>query len=234
MQPTRRVVFERFADAGAVARAAADEIRAVSAEAVEVGGRFRILLAGGTTPLAAYRLLAREPLHWAAWEVYFGDERCLPPQHPERNSHAAREALLGSVPIPAAQIFPIPAEQGAEPAAAAYAALVAGARPFDLVLLGMGADGHTASLFPGQATDDTCPVVPVHGAPKSPADRVSLGVSALADCRRMLVLVTGAGKREALRAWRAGADLPVARVARAGGARVLMDAAAAGDPNSGA
>lgn len=220
--------FEALADAKSVARRAADEILAAAAEAVASRGRFRIVLAGGTTPLAAYRLLAGEDAAWASWQVWFGDERCLPAGDPERNSTAAAQALLDRVPFPADHIFPIPAELGPEPAAAAYAGVIAPALPFDLVLLGMGEDGHTASLFPGQAVADDALVVPVRGAPKPPPERVSLTPRALGDCRRMLILVTGAGKRDALSAWRAGADLPVARAAAAGGALVLADRSALG------
>jgi 6-phosphogluconolactonase len=226
MHEQPRIGFERFEDANQVAEAAAAVILAASQEAVAARGRFRVALAGGTTPLAAYRLLASESADWDAWEVYFGDERCLPPDHPERNSRAARVALLDRVPIPLGQVFAIPAELGPEAGAAAYAPVVARACPFDLVLLGMGEDGHTASLFPGHAVPEDELVIPVRDAPKPPPERVSLTPTALADCRAMLVLVTGVGKRGMLAAWRAGADLPVARVAAAGRARVLMDSAA--------
>jgi 6-phosphogluconolactonase len=220
--------FEQFADPQAVAEAAAAEILSASQAAVSARGCFRIVLAGGASPLAAYRLLAREALEWNAWEVYFGDERCLPREDPERNSQAASEALLAEVPIRSDRIFPIRAELGAERAAALYAETIAAVRPFDLVLLGMGEDGHTASLFPGHPMPDGALVIPVRGAPKPPPERVTLTPTALADCRRMLVLVTGEGKRAALADWRAGADLPVARVAEAGRARVLIDREAAG------
>jgi 6-phosphogluconolactonase len=228
MQEKATVVWRVLPDAKAVALAAVDEIRKAEADALAAGGRFRILLAGGTTPLTVYGLIARERLSWDGWEVYFGDERCLPPGDPERNSLAAEHVLLGSVSLPGSQIHPIPAETGAERAARAYECEIEQALPFDLVLLGMGEDGHTASLFPGQEVDDARLVIPVHGAPKPPPDRVSLTFTALAQCRRMLILVTGAAKRDALRAWRSGTDLPVARAAQAAGALVLADGAAAG------
>ena len=120
------------------------------------------------------------------------------------------------------------AELGPEAAAASYAPLVEAALPFDLVLLGMGEDGHTASLFPGHAVPEGALVIPVHDAPKPPADRVSLTPMALTAAREVLILVTGVGKRQALAAWRDGADLPVARVAAAGQTIVLLDRAAAG------
>lgn len=215
-----------------VAAEAARRILLGAEKAVAARGCFRIVLAGGTTPLLVYRRLADARADWAAWRVYFGDERCLPAHHPERNSLGATQALLGKVPIPRETVFPMAAELGPEPAAAAYAPLVAAALPFDLVLLGMGEDGHTASLFPGDPVPEGVLVMPVHGAPKPPADRVSLTPAALTSARQILILVTGAGKREALAAWRSGADLPVARVARAAQTTVLVDRAADGTDNA--
>ncbi len=210
-------------DKQAVARAAVELILQQADAAVATHGRFRILLAGGTTPSAAYRLLASRDARWEAWEVYHGDERCLPPGDVERNSRAAAEAWLDRVPIPPEAIHVIPAEQGAEPAADAYEPIVAAALPFDLVLLGIGEDGHTASLFPGRAVAQGPLVVPVHDAPKPPPDRVSLTPKALGQSARTLILITGAGKRDAVSRWRAGERLPVAEVAAAGNSLVLID-----------
>jgi len=223
------VSVETLANADAVARRAAREILASAARAIAARGRFRIVLAGGTTPLAAYGDLVGGDAGWDAWEVYFGDERCLPPDDAGRNSLAAARALLGRVRMAPHQIHPIPAELGPELAAAAYARTIEPALPFDLVLLGMGEDGHTASLFPGRVMAADALVVPVREAPKPPPERVSLTPRALAACREMLVLVTGAAKRQAFSAWRNGEDLPIARVARAGRARVLVDREAAGE-----
>jgi 6-phosphogluconolactonase len=226
-------LFRVLDGAGDVAAAAARHVLVRAEQAAVARGRFRIVLAGGTTPLAVYRHLAAASADWSAWEVYFGDERCLPPDHVERNSLAATRELLGKVPLPQENVFPMAAELGPEAAAAAYAPLVEAALPFDLVLLGMGEDGHTASLFPGQLIPEGALVMPVHDAPKPPADRVSLTPMALTAAREVLILVTGAGKREALAAWRKGTDLPVARIARAGHTIVLLDRAAAGalDPD---
>jgi 6-phosphogluconolactonase len=214
-------------DSMAVAEAARARILEVAREAIDGCGSFRIVLAGGSTPEATYGLLAQEDQPWNRWRVYFGDERCLPPGDAQRNSRMALETWLGPVGMPLANVHVIPAEEGAEAAARAYAPLVASAVPFDLVLLGMGEDGHTASLFPDQEHDESEWVHAVHQAPKPPPDRVSLSIRALAASRRVLFLVTGAAKREAVAAWHTGAPLPAARVAAVSSAEVLLDEAAA-------
>jgi len=213
-------------DAEAVADAALGIMLAAAEEAIGARGVFRIVLTGGSTPLLAYRKLAGASAHWADWHIYHGDERCLPSDDAERNSRAADETWLLQVPIPREQVHAIPAERGAEAAAAAYEPIVAAALPFDLVLLGMGEDGHTASLFPEHEIRPGPLVMPVHEAPRPPPERVSLTPSALCRTRRMLVLVTGAGKRPAMHRWLAGEGLPVARVAVGGNALVLLDEAA--------
>jgi len=217
----------KFDDNTAVAAAARDRILTTAALAIAARGAFRIVLAGGHTPELAYRLLAEAETDWSRWWVYYGDERCLPPEYPERNSRMAREALLERVAIPFGQVFPMPAELGAEAGAARYAECLGNALPFDLVLLGLGEDGHTASLFPGQVYRAGL-VMPVYDAPKPPPERISLTPKALGDCRRLLFLVTGEGKREAVRRWRAGESLPAARISPRGAAEVLLDRAAWG------
>jgi len=213
-------------DQDAVAAAVVQRILVAADEAVAARGCFRICLAGGGTPLKAYRQIAGRAADWSRWQVYHGDERCLPPDDPGRNSVAARQAWLSAVPVPPGQIFDIPSERGAEAAADAYEPLVAGALPFDLVLLGMGEDGHTASLFPGRPIASERLVLPVHDAPKPPPDRVSLSPRALSECRALLIVVTGKAKAEALGRWRDGEALPVARVAAGAPSEVLLDRSA--------
>jgi 6-phosphogluconolactonase len=224
-----RVQWQVLPDAAGVAQAAAVAISAAAAAAIAARGRFRLVLAGGRTPAAAYRLLGATAQQWDTWQIYFGDERCLPPEHAERNSRLALQAWLGQVAVPASQVHLIPAELGAEPAAARYAATVAAAAPFDLVLLGIGEDGHTASLFPGRVLDPDAWTVAVHDAPKPPPQRVSLGLRALRASRATLVLATGAGKQDAIAAWRRGAALPIAAACAGVPTQVLLDAAAAGE-----
>ncbi len=206
-------------DAAAVADAACRLIGMAARNAIADHGKFRLVLAGGSTPMATYERLAASGQDWKRWSLYYGDERCLPPEHPERNSQMVRTTGLT---LRAAKHYPIATELGAKEAASDYRTRVKRATPFDMVILGMGEDGHTASLFPGQDWPDK-PVFAVKDSPKPPAERVTLGVSALQNCHSMLVLVTGKSKIEAVRQWRAGADLPVARVSSVGHAMVLVE-----------
>jgi 6-phosphogluconolactonase len=216
-----------FDDVHAVAEAAIEHILATAEAAIRRRGLFTLVLAGGRTPLSLYRRLSEMKLDFSRWRFFFGDERCLPERHEDRNSRAVDEAWFEPSGVSRAHIHPIPAELGPEEAAEIYAATIGDWQPFDLVLLGMGEDGHVASLFPGHEHGTDCLVVPVHHAPKPPLDRVSLNYKTLASAQKRLLLVTGAGKAEAVRSWFEGADLPVARLTSQAVMNVFMDEAAA-------
>jgi 6-phosphogluconolactonase len=222
-----QVDWQVLEDAEAVAREAARWVLHGAERALAERGVFRLVLAGGRTPAQTYRLLVGAETDWSRWQLYFGDERCLAAGDPGRNSVMAADAWLGRIPIPAGNVHPMPAERGAEEAAESYEVIIRDALPFDLVLLGMGEDGHTASLFPGHLHPRGPLVLAVHGAPKPPPDRVSLSLEALNDAREVIILVTGAGKREAVKRWRAGEDLPVAGIRGRSGVAVLLDREAA-------
>ncbi|GJQ56122.1 MAG: 6-phosphogluconolactonase [Rhodocyclaceae bacterium] len=212
--------------AAEVSERAAAWIGDAAKQAIAVRGAFRLVLAGGETPRAAYRALRGLDTDWRAWQVWFGDERCLAADDPQRNSRMAAEALLDHVPIPPAQVHAIRAEQGAERAAAAYREALAGEPEFDLVLLGLGEDGHTASLFPGNdwgEAEDAPDVLAVHAAPKPPAERVSIGARRLGRTRSALFLVAGTGKRAAVTAWRRGGRLAAAAIRPPAGVDVLVE-----------
>lgn len=199
-------------------------------EAIARNGMFRLVLAGGTTPRAVYEALRVAPAEWPKWQIWFGDERCLPPQHPERNSRMARAAWLDQVGIPVAQVHAIPAELGAQAGAAAYAGQLRDIPEFDLVLLGLGEDGHTASLFPGQAwgIEAGAPAaLAVFDAPKPPPERISLSAWRLAWARQVMFMVTGKSKCAAVRRWREGENLPAAAIAPESGVDVLIEEASA-------
>ncbi|VAW75094.1 6-phosphogluconolactonase, eukaryotic type [hydrothermal vent metagenome] len=212
-----------FEDADAVAGEALARILSASRRAIAARGRFSMVLAGGSTPERAYCLLKDSDTDWSRWFIWFGDERCLPVDHPDRNSVMADRAWLSHVQIPHEQIFSIPAELGPQKAAEIYESRLKSGTPFDLVLLGMGEDGHTASLFPNRAYPKDHRVVAVFDAPKPPSERVSLNYSTLCDTREMCVLVTGQAKREAVRQWKQAVELPVTRLACPAGVDVLLD-----------
>jgi 6-phosphogluconolactonase len=225
---TSPVRWHHFPDPGAVADETVRRILGAAKLAINERGVFRVVLAGGSTPERAYRQLADSDAEWSCWQVYLGDERCLPPEDTARNSRMIEEAWLSRSSIKADQVHWIPAERGAEQGARDYEAVITPVLPFDLVLLGMGEDGHTASLFPGHRHPPVPLVVPVSDAPKPPADRISLNFSALRQSREMLLLITGAGKREAVRRWRKGEPLPVASLECPSGIDVLIDHDATG------
>jgi 6-phosphogluconolactonase len=222
--------WQVFPDRAALAAHAAALILANARTAIEARGVFRLVLAGGRTPLAVYARLASARADWPRWHWYVGDERCLPAGDAGRNDSAIRHAWLDHIAAPPANIHAIPAELGAPAAARAYAALLAGLGEFDLVLLGLGEDGHTASLFPGRPLAAGADVLAVHAVPKPPSERVTLSAARLSRARQVLFLVTGADKRAAVTAWRAGADIPARAIS--GKVQVLLDAEAAAEEPS--
>ena len=231
---------------GELAEAAARAAVADLAAAVEAHGSATWVLAGGGTPLAAYRRLAasdlRAGVEWDRVRVALGDERCVPVEHPDSNWGQAAAALLDHVPVPGHHRLRPPGELGPERAADAYRRALdalpsapGGGPRLELVWLGVGEDGHCLSLFPGRPEVEVGDrlVVAVHDSPKPPPERVSLTLAALAGTERLVVLAAGAGKAEAVARARAGDDrLPLTRAVegvRAAGGSVawLLDRAAA-------
>jgi 6-phosphogluconolactonase len=218
--------WHRFDNADSVATAVCLHIINAAKQAIAEHGAFKLVLAGGTTPEKVYRLLAEIHADWANWHIYYGDERCLPIDHPDRNSLMAEQAFLQKVAIPTEQIFTIPAELPPETAAKQYQQTVAAALPFDMVLLGMGEDGHTASLFPNHHHDENELAHAIYNSPKPPPERVTISAKALSNTRQLLFLITGANKQDAVKAWRAGADLPVAAIVPQYPIDIYIDSAA--------
>lgn len=217
--------WHHFADIAELQRAAALYIAEQARAAIAARGEFVFVLAGGQTPLAIYAQLAALDTEWQRWSIYFGDERCVPVGHADRNDGQARLAWLDRVPIPADRVHAIPAELGPRAGAAQYATALAGVGDFDLVLLGIGEDGHTASLFPGDvaALRADADAVAVDDAPKPPPQRVSLSAARLQRSRAVLFVAAGAGKREALRSWQRGAPIPAAGIVAPAGVDIYTD-----------
>jgi 6-phosphogluconolactonase len=228
-------------DAGALARRAADWLLDLS---LAKSGPFAVSLSGGSTPRALYGLMAEPPyrdrLPWDRLHWFWGDERFVPHDDPLSNSRMVRQAMLNLAPVPAANVHPVPTE-GITPdqAAAAYEEelkrfygadrLDAGRPLFDVTLLGLGGDGHTASLFPGTAvlSERERWVAAVIGAKEEA--RITLTYPALDSSRYVAFLVEGAGKRAMLeRLMQGDAELPASHVQPIGDAIVFADEAAAG------
>jgi 6-phosphogluconolactonase len=232
-----------FEDAESVARTAAARIAELARGATGARGLFTIALSGGSTPRRVFELLAREEfresLDWPSVHVFFGDERMVPPDHAESNYRMASEALLSRVSIPAENIHRMKGEGDAAANARQYEDELRdffgdSAQPrFDLVMLGMGDDGHTASLFPSTAAlEETRAWVAANWVEKLSAWRVTLTAPAINAARHVLFLVNGAGKaarlREVLGGERDPARLPSQLIAPEDGAlEWFVDRAAA-------
>ena len=202
----------KYPDLDTLSQQAAQYTVQLANQAIVTHERFTIALAGGSTPKKLYALLAGEPyrsqIDWASVEVFWGDERCVPPDSEDSNFHMAQEALLSKVPIPASQVHRMPADQpDHEAACQAYTAEIRrtfgtdSIPSFDLIQLGIGPEGHTASLFPHQASlhEQQRLVIPVT-VPKPPPERLTFTPPLLNAARHVLFLVAGAEKADVVHA----------------------------------
>jgi len=240
-----------FPNTGELAPALATHLLQVAADAVAARQRFTIALSGGS----AMRLLVEglasvapfPPVDSAFWHVFWADERCVSKTHPDSNFAAAHQAWLSETPIPRNQVHSIDDTLSPADAARAYAACLSevfqpasGTFPqFDLILLGVGEDGHTASLFPGDAALEETErwVVPVFNSPKPPPNRITLTLPVINHARQIAVVATGAGKAPVMTRVRghnvSGPLVPIQRIRpHDGQLRWFMDSAAAGVPEN--
>ena len=221
-------------DADELNRRAAAQFVALANDAIARSGRFAVALSGGLTPKALYSLLAssdyRKRVDWLRVHLLWGDERCVPPDHPESNYRMVREALLSQIQIPPENIHRMVGEIDPEQAAVSYAAELKqffhldenGLPRFDLIFLGLGEDGHTASLFPGSAAlEETDRLVATAYVEKLHAHRLTLTLPAINAAAQVNFLVSGQSKaamvEKILGAGAARPDSPAARVAPADG-----------------
>jgi 6-phosphogluconolactonase len=216
-----KVTIQVFPGSAELSRAAADLFASTAQAAISTRGRFLAALSGGSTPRAMYVMMAKSPyrerLPWGKMLFFWGDERCVPPDDAESSYNQARTAWLAHVPVPEGNVFRVKGELGPLAAAEDYAHQLKSVAQagldwprFDLVLLGLGADGHTASLFPG--SDDTSGVATVAVTAhyqERPANRVSLTPDVFNSASSIIFLATGAEKAQALATTLAGAREPV-------------------------
>ncbi len=223
--------WQYFDTAEDVAQYTVRQIILAAHQQINSKGEFRLVLAGGTTPAQVYQILADHDEDWSRWKLFLGDERCLPEDDAERNSLMVTEAWLDKVHFPRENFFPIAADKGPEQGAREYAQIVQDHLPFDVVLLGMGEDGHTASLFPDVKYNDHELIHAVYDAPKPPPERISMSKKTLAQTGQLFILVTGKSKQAAVHKWQHGEPLPVAQITAPNGINVLIDDEATPDTN---
>lgn len=210
-----------------LAQVVSAEIRHAAHNALIEKGTFHLVLAGGNSPRIVYKALRDADADWSKWHIWFGDERCLPSDDAARNSRMAAECWLDHVAILPEHIHVIPGEQGARAAALVYAHSLKREEPdiFDLVLLGLGEDGHTASLFPSHAwgiESDALDVLAVFDSPKPPSERVSLSARRLSAARQVFFITGVSGKETILSAWRKGERIPAAAIIPANGVDIFV------------
>lgn len=209
-----------FKDPSELANYASQTIIEMSKQAIRSRHAFHFVTAGGTTPLQIYKKLAEmekdaayADTDWTKWHIYMGDERCLPSNDPELNRVALDEAWLNHSTIPKQNRHLMQGKLGAVQAAQDYEDCVKN-RLFDITLLGMGEDGHTASLFPGHSHEHEADrlVQTEFNSPKPPPERITLSAECLSHSRQVIKIVTGSGKKEAVKAWLEGSNLPIAQI----------------------
>jgi 6-phosphogluconolactonase len=211
---------EIFDDGPSMAEALADRVAAMLRLDLSQRGEASLVVPGGKSPVAFFRALARRDLNWARVTVTLADERWLPPEHPDSNAGLVQANLLQG-PAAAARFVPLyGGEASPEAGLEACAARLAGiAQPFDVVLLGMGEDGHFASLFPGAAgladlLAEEGPVLAAVHPPAAPHPRLSLTLATLLDARQVLVQIQGPRKAAVIEAAADGAQFPIAALLR--------------------
>lgn len=231
------MVLVKLRDPEAVARAAAAAVAEAAFKAIHENGSCRLVLAGGSTPRQAYQILAgemRDEVDWRRVRFYFGDERCVPPDDPRSNYRMAKETLFDPLKLGQGSVFRMAGELPPKSGAADYDAQVRHLKAervpmFDLVLLGMGGEGHTASLFPGSpALEERSRMAAAVEVPADPPDRITLTPASLALSRQIVFMVTGPEKADALAgAFANDSRLPASMVAALAPSRFLADEAAA-------
>ena len=201
-----------FKDTKILSEHLVEDILSIADESIKKNSKFSIVLAGGNSFLDSYKILRESNSDWMKWHVYIGDERCLPINDRKRNDKIINDIWLNNDKIPKKNINFIKAELGIKNAVQQYETILNNITSFDLVLLGMGDDGHTASLFPNHSYDQDKSVVAEYNSPKYPKERISLSYSRLNNSKNVFKLVCGRSKSKALGLWINNVELPINQI----------------------
>ncbi|WP_017850669.1 6-phosphogluconolactonase [Leptospira interrogans] len=186
-----------------------NQIEKISQDAIQFKNFFHIVLTGGDTARLLYSKLKDLKTDWSKWLFYFGDERCVPEDHVDSNSLMVQKSLFEFLPVNEKQIFKIPGHLGARKGALEYSKSIQLVLSFDLVLLGLGEDGHVASLFPGMDLSEEKDTIEIYDSPKPPKERISLSLRKINSSDCILIIAKGRRKKEIIKRIKMGETLPV-------------------------
>jgi 6-phosphogluconolactonase len=201
-----------FEDINKLSNQLANDILDIAKNSIKLSDSFKIVLTGGNSILNTYKVLSNSESDWDKWHIYLGDERCLPIGDKDRNNHIINQVWLSNSQILKKNIHYIQAELGADDGAVHYEKVLNSANDFDVTLLSMGEDGHTASLFPGHLYDKNKDVVTECNSPKYPKERISMSYLRLNKSKNVFKILSGSSKQEALDLWLKGRVLPINQI----------------------
>jgi 6-phosphogluconolactonase len=201
-----------YKDIDSLSKELSKEILEIAKKSIKLNGNFTIVLAGGGSVLKLYKILSQSISDWGKWFVYIGDERCLPIQDKNRNDHIINDIWLNNSQIPKKNIFFIKTELGCDNSANDYEKVLKNIASFDIVLLSIGEDGHTASLFPKHRYDNSKSVVVEYNSPKYPKERVSMSYLRLNQASNVFKVVSGVSKQRAVKLWLEEKKLPINQI----------------------
>jgi 6-phosphogluconolactonase len=203
------IVFE---DIEKLSKQLAGDILSVARKSIKSNGSFKIVLTGGSSIISTYKILSDSRSDWNKWHVYLSDERCLPVKDEDRNNNMINQIWLNNSSIPKNNINFIHAELGVDNGALHYEKILSNISDFDLVLLSMGDDGHSASLFPDRLYDENKSVVTECDSPKYPKNRISISYSRLNRSKKIFKIISGSSKQKAVESWLNGKILPINKI----------------------
>jgi 6-phosphogluconolactonase len=201
-----------FEDIDKLSKQLASDILYIAKNSIKLNDSFKIVLAGGKSLVETYKILSNMDSDWGKWHVYIGDERCLPLEDEDRNDYVINKAWLNNSPVLKENIHFMSAELGAYDGALHYNKILECAGDFDVVLLSIGEDGHTASLFPGHSYDDNKNVVIERNSPKYPKNRISMSYSRFNQSRNVFKIISGSSKCNIVKQWLNNIQLPIRQI----------------------